>query len=127
MFLLYFFKVPLWKNINGKITIKPGPIILPGTNITIICSGTDGKQGLGEPINNPKDYEIETILIFSANRQLPIRRCNVKTDDKRECSLNLTNITSKGTVAYTCRFVTKIFPLFTCFTSENLTVTDDGK
>ena len=94
--------------------------------VTIQCSGNDGQPGkFDNPKQNPLNLKITNIKIFGPGQQF-LGSC--RTEDARQlpCYYNITGTKDLGRFTYYCQFLTQL-PTFVCISSQNLTVTRDGK
>ena len=107
-------------NVNGRITIEPASTVAPGTNVTIVCTGTDA-----EPTNDdePSQFKISTILILEGSES-QLKLCKISGADKRECTLSRPSAQKSDALNYSCVFDAD---LSRCEISQALTVTDNGK
>lgn len=103
------------ENVNGKLLFFPGDTVLNGTKVTIKCIGID-------VVEAPERFMINKIRIYESKIR-SLRDCFGEFDVGRECHYN---ITATKSLSYYCRFNTDTHKR-ACFTSQNLTVTEDSK
>lgn len=96
--------------------------MLPGTNVTVECVGTEGQA----PITaRQSDYEIARIDVFGPD-DVFLRRCSVRSDKLRTCRYIIYGVKDLGNFQYSCVFVSRI-GAFSCISRKNLSVIENGR
>ena len=96
--------------------------------VTIQCSGIDGQPG-NLPDNakqNPLNLKIINIRIFGPGLQFLHSCTTIVLARPQPCYYNITGTKDLGRFTYHCQFLT-VIPTFVCISSQNLTVSRDGK